>query len=278
MSTVTTTRIQYTPSPFARASLLHLAEVGSLTALKPHTSQRANLGGLLLLLVEKGSGEVTAAGKRYRLGTGDVAVIDCSQPYSHSTGEDLWTIHWAHFDGPAALSIYSKFLARAGRPIFTAPDIASYLKLFSDLFKTASGASYVRDMSINTILSSLLEKVMGDCWGGEKAEPKDNVEAIRLYMDSHYMELGQIIPGILFGKDLFGAYILKSYGHLPYKVSVQCAHQKDKGTAQIYGEYFGRNSCQGGLFFGAIFIKSVQVCGGYFPKRIPETLEIMDSP
>ena len=98
MSTVTTTRIQYTPSPFARASLLHLAEVGSLTALEPHTSKRANLGGLLLLLVEKGSGEVVAAGKKHRLTKGDVAFIDCSQPYSHSTGDDLWTIHWAHFD------------------------------------------------------------------------------------------------------------------------------------------------------------------------------------
>lgn len=239
MSTVTTTRIQYTPSPFARASLLHLAEVGSLTALEPHTSQRANLGGLLLLVVEKGSGEVTTAGKRYRLGTGGVAFIDCSQPYSHSTGDDLWTIHWAHFDGPAALSIYSKFLARAGRPAFNATDITSYLKLFSELFKTASGASYVRDMSINTILSSLLEKVMGDCWGGENAEPRDNVEAIRLYMDSHYMEditLEKLSKEFFLEKTYLGHIFSKVTGISPIKYLSNVRIRKTKELLRFTGD------------------------------------------
>ena len=32
---VQSSRILYTPSPFARSSLLHLQEVGSLTAIKP---------------------------------------------------------------------------------------------------------------------------------------------------------------------------------------------------------------------------------------------------
>ena len=92
MSLVRTKRIQYTPSPFAKASLLHLAEVGSLTALKPHTSKRSNLGGFLLLVVEKGSGVIEAAHKQYEVKVGDVAFIDCSGPYAHSTGKDLWTI------------------------------------------------------------------------------------------------------------------------------------------------------------------------------------------
>ena len=188
MSTVTTTRIQYTPSPFARASLLHLAEVGYLTALEPHTSKRANLGGLLLLVVEKGSGEVTTAGKRYRLTKGDVAFIDCSQPYSHSTGDDLWTIHWAHFDGPALLAVYHKFLNRSGKPIFAMMDVAAYIGCLRQLYETAAGASYVRDMSINTILSTLLEKVMDDCWGGRCSEPRGRVEEIRLFLETSYME------------------------------------------------------------------------------------------
>ena len=42
-SSVTSSRIIYTPSTFARTSLLHLQEVGSLQAVHPHTSTRTNL-------------------------------------------------------------------------------------------------------------------------------------------------------------------------------------------------------------------------------------------
>lgn len=42
-SSVTSSRILYTPSTFARTSLLHLQEVGSLQAIHPHTSTRTNL-------------------------------------------------------------------------------------------------------------------------------------------------------------------------------------------------------------------------------------------
>ena len=40
---VHSSRIIYTPSPFARASLLHLQEVGSLQARQPHDSARKDL-------------------------------------------------------------------------------------------------------------------------------------------------------------------------------------------------------------------------------------------
>lgn len=39
-SSVSSSRIIYTPSTFARTSLLHLQEVGSLQAVHPHISQR----------------------------------------------------------------------------------------------------------------------------------------------------------------------------------------------------------------------------------------------
>lgn len=188
MSTVKTKRIQYTPSPFARASLLHLAEVGSLTALKPHTSQRSNLGGFLLLAVKSGSGMVEIEGQTYGLAGGNVAFIDCSKPYSHSTGDDLWTVYWAHFDGPALLAIYNKFIDRSGKPVFAVQDMESYIGLLRDLYEIGAGASYVRDMSINTILSSLLEKVMRDCWTEGRPTGNTKVEKIRLYMENHYME------------------------------------------------------------------------------------------
>lgn len=191
-NTVTTTRIQYTPSSFARTSLLYLLETGTLTALQPHTSARENLGGALLLVVLSGSGVVTVGKREYSLHPGDIAFIDCSKPYSHSTDSDLWTISWCHFNGPSLPTIYSKFLQRCGRPTFSA-NSTLYPSLLHQLYTTASGNSYIRDMQINTLLSTLLEHVMEDCWNEERVDISSrssavDVAAIRQYIDTHFAE------------------------------------------------------------------------------------------
>ena len=187
MCLVKTKRVQYTPSPFAKASLLHLAEVGSLTALQPHSSRRDNLGGFLLLVVDAGTGFIEVSHSKYEMNAGDVAFIDCSESYTHCTDRDLWTIYWAHFDGPALLTIYNKFLSRAGQPVFDVPDKNLYIDTLLDLYNTAIGASYVRDMRVNTILSSLLEMIMGDCWLNKGETSRNKVEEIRLFLENNYM-------------------------------------------------------------------------------------------
>ena len=50
-SIVTSNRILYTPSSFARSSLLTLQEIGTLQALKPHTSSRDNLQSYLFFML-----------------------------------------------------------------------------------------------------------------------------------------------------------------------------------------------------------------------------------
>lgn len=102
---VRSSRVLYTPSPFARSSLLHLQEVGSLTAIKPHTSKREKLQSYLCFMVEDGEGELLYEGKKYELKAGNVVFIDCRKAYSHSTGSnpnaELWSLRWCHFYGPS---------------------------------------------------------------------------------------------------------------------------------------------------------------------------------
>ena len=70
-SSVSSSRIIYTPSTFARTSLLHLQEVGSLKALRSHTSRRENLVSFLSFVVLGGSGELKYEVKTYQLTAGD---------------------------------------------------------------------------------------------------------------------------------------------------------------------------------------------------------------
>ena len=125
---VRSSRILYTPSPFARSSLLHLQEVGSLTAIKPHTSKREKLQSYLCFMVEDGEGELVYEGKKYDLKSGDVVFIDCRKAYSHSTGLNpnagLWSLRWCHFYGPSMPAIYAKYCERGGLPVIRGGDMA----------------------------------------------------------------------------------------------------------------------------------------------------------
>lgn len=134
---------------------------------------------------------VEVSRRQYEMKPGDVAFIDCSKAYSHSTSDDLWTIFWAHFNGMSMAAVYSKFQGRSGRkPVFQAADTTVYTELLRDLYSTASSSSYIRDMRINTILSGLLEHIMADCWSGEVERGRStsvvDLEPIKRYLDEHY--------------------------------------------------------------------------------------------
>ena len=109
-SSVSSSRIIYTPSTFARTSLLHLQEVGSLQAVHPHISQRSDLVSFLCFVVLSGEGELSYEGQTYQLSEGDCVFIDCRKAYSHSTSDNLWSLQWCHFYAPFLPAVYVKCL------------------------------------------------------------------------------------------------------------------------------------------------------------------------
>ncbi len=60
---VSSDRVLYTPTTFARSALLYLQEIGSLQAEKPHTSSRTHLSSYLFFCVKSGFGELDYQGK-----------------------------------------------------------------------------------------------------------------------------------------------------------------------------------------------------------------------
>ena len=130
-SSVSSSRIIYTPSTFARTSLLHLQEVGSLQAVHPHISQREDLVSFLCFIVLSGEGELSYEEQTYQLGQGDCVFIDCRKAYSHSTSDNLWSLQWCHFYAPSLPAVYEKYKERGGRPVFHPADIKPFTTLLS---------------------------------------------------------------------------------------------------------------------------------------------------
>lgn len=190
-SIVSSNRVLYTPSSFAKTSLLHLQEIGTLQALAPHTSSRFNLQSYLFFTVLSGSGVLIYDGKKYDLKKGDMVFIDCRKPYSHTTDSNLWSLRWCHFYGPTLSFVYEKYVERGGRPTFRPEETAPFLSTLDSLYKLASGSDYIRDMRINEELNKLCTLLMEQSWNPEEAStaPKKlSVVEVKEYLEQHYAE------------------------------------------------------------------------------------------
>lgn len=190
-SSVTSSRILYTPSTFARTSLLHLQEVGSLQAIHKHTSTRTNLTSFLCFVVLSGTGSLTYEGMTYELSAGDCVFIDCRKAYSHSTSDNFWSLQWCHFYAPSLPAVYEKYKERGGRPVFHPDDLTPFTSLLTDLYNLASSSDYIRDMRINEKLGTLLTLLMEQSWHPESVTiSRERLElvAVKEYLDEHYAE------------------------------------------------------------------------------------------
>ena len=257
---VQSSRILYTPSPFARSSLLHLQEVGSLTAIRPHTSKREKLQSYLCFMVEDGEGELVYEGKKYELRSGDVVFIDCRKAYSHSTGMNpnagLWSLRWCHFCGLSMPAIYAKYCERGGLPVIRGADVSvdlargadmgrrddvscgadvsQYAAILTDIYTLASSSDYIRDMRINGKLNDLLTLLMESSWHREahtNAPKKMEISRVKSFLDEHYEEklsLESVASHFFIDKHYLARLFKEQYGVtlVTYLQQVRITHAK----------------------------------------------------
>lgn len=186
-------RILYTPSFFARTSLIYLQEIGKLSALKQHSSERNGLKSYLFFIVQKGNGELFYKNKLYYLNKGSCVFIDCNTHYEHRTNNDLWTILWIHFNSESLGRIYQKYVERGGEPVFYPSDITSFYIIWNGVFKLSTTSDYIRDMRINEELNKLLTLLMQETCitnvgENQKNSLNDDLESVRQYLDLHFRE------------------------------------------------------------------------------------------
>ncbi len=252
---VSSDRILYTSSSFARSSLLHLQEIGTLHALRPHVSSRERLNSYLFFIVVSGSGSLSYDGKDYELTKGSCVFVDCRKSYSHSTPlssaadpeGDLWSLKWVHFYGPSMTHIYEKYCERGGRPVFVPEFSADFERVLSSLYEIAGSSDYMRDMKINENLSGLLTLIMAESWHPEDAvqtSKRSSVLEVKEYLDKNYREkitLDEICGRFYISKHYLTHCFKEQFGMsiTNYLLSVRITHAKrllrfsDKSVEEI---------------------------------------------
>lgn len=188
-------RVLYTPSPFAKSSLMYLQEIGTLKAHKEHTSGRRDLESYLFMIVCSGSGKLKYDGMEYELHAGECAFVDCHKPYSHTTAaDDLWQLKWIHFCGEMMPAIYEKYTSRGGKPVLRGLDagtVDAFTEAHAKIYEAASSEDYIQDMRINEGLNILLTLLMEQSWDPDEAAygpGRKDLLPVRKYLDEHFLE------------------------------------------------------------------------------------------
>lgn len=189
---VSTSRIIYTPSNFAKNNLLHLQEIGSTKAQKSHISRRENLSSFLFFIVIGGSGFLEYEGKTHALNIGDYVFIDCKKHYAHWSSENLWELKWVHFYGPNLKGIYEKYIERGGKSHFHSDNFENFSTILTELYSIAESTNNIRDMLIFEKLTNLLTLLMVDSWQEENAyherNSKQNLQSVKDFIDQNFQE------------------------------------------------------------------------------------------
>lgn len=220
---VTSTRIIYTPSDFARNTLTHLQETGTLTAKASHVSARSDLNSYLFFLVRSGEGELTYRGQEHHLVPGDCVFIDCRNGYSKCSSPKLWTLSWVHFYGASLRPIYEKYCQRGGKAVFHRQDLTEYETLLTDIYRTAGSDSYIRDMELDNLLRQLVllvmrETVRPELWQSEgkgSRISRMDLNEIKEYIDAHYTEkikLGDLAARFYLSRPYLMGIFKEQYG------------------------------------------------------------------
>lgn len=229
-------RVIYTPSDFARAELLHLQEAGHLTATKPHSSHRDKLNSFLLIIITAGSGTLSYRNNVHKLKAGDCAFIDCSEPYTHSTSSDPWSMSWVHFYGNNIAKIYDRYINETGNYIFTPYNTFPLLQLVDELFLLSQANDHIRDIKLHerltVLLSSVLDEAVSYSLQRQNMSKWDvQLKNVRDYLSSHYAEkisLENVASQFYLNKFTMIRYFKDQYGMSPIAYLLQVRITKAK--------------------------------------------------
>lgn len=184
-------RILRTPSALARKALLYVQEIGEMTCKEPRQNWRNSLDSYLLILVEEGCGTVTVGEETLALQEGDVAFLDCHQPYSHCCdAREPWKILWVHWNGQVMPHLYEVFRQRnvsvvlGGAADWVEPVL---LRLKSIAREEAPDYELYESECLTQLMTLLLTKKQ-ERGGHASVETLQKWEQIHQYLEEHFAE------------------------------------------------------------------------------------------
>ncbi|MDM8182852.1 AraC family transcriptional regulator [Enterococcus cecorum] len=179
----------YTASPFAKAHLLYLQEIGHLTVDEKHSSFRKKLDSFLLVYVAHGSGQVHVKDKAYTLNAGYLVLLNCIDGYTLQADNQGWQIYWIHLNGLAMPEIYRTILDESKNiPIFSLHSIPNLKELWQKIFTILESEQKIKELLINEQLYRLINQllIMNETFAVNHTKQQEKMQRIREYLKKNF--------------------------------------------------------------------------------------------
>lgn len=175
------------PTSQARRSWLYLQSLLDASFGNSYYTVRDGLVSWLLLETTGGEGWLKYEGKTYRLGPGDVFLIDCQRLHDYRTADTSWSYRLAHFCGNSMEDYYAPILA-SGNAVFHFDEGSQFGALFSRLYEVNRADAPESELLTNCILTQLLTEILKTLPQFDRTRYPQRIRDVCAYLTEHCCE------------------------------------------------------------------------------------------
>jgi AraC-like DNA-binding protein len=198
-------------------------DVGYFPRARRHLRERRNgVDQAIFIYCTKGEGWCEIAGKRHRIGTGDLLAIPPGVPHAYGADQKQpWTILWFHAVGPLAIGFLQELGASGERPVVTAGEGTALSALFEEVLSAVElGYSQVQLLHAAHALAHLLAVLVGACraFDRDSAGSRPHVGQTISYMEQRlgqHLDLKALADAAHLARSQYAACFKRQTGYAP---------------------------------------------------------------
>lgn len=238
--------LENTPSMLARTMFYYIQSVGFFDCNIGYITDRSDYDTMLLVYTVNGEGILQYQDQTYRIGKGQVFIIDCLAHHLYGTADSgSWEFRWIHFNGSESRNYITQILKNSG-PVFNVDKdscIPEYMNKILTMMDTKDKRmDILASKLIVEILTELLLKSCGTDSMQESHIPESIQLAVNIIEKNHTepMNLDKLSSILCVSKYHLSRLFKKHTGYSPYEyfIKQRMNHAKDllKSTELSIGE------------------------------------------
>jgi len=238
----------HTPSEIAKSVYYYVQHVGYYKCGMNHETIRSGMKSVLVLLTKSGKGYLHYRKKKYKLGSGDVFIVNCKDYHKYGThGNDSWEFKFLHFYGNNSREIFEMIYKLYGAVLHMQYDktLENIIDELDNILENPSRFMESRAMAqISKLLSEIIQSSASNL--GKVNNNRSNaitdkaIEFIKENYDKN-IQLEDIANSTYTSKYHFSRIFKRIIGSTPYSylinyrinISKQKLEQTDKSIADI---------------------------------------------
>lgn len=157
-----------TPSLLSKSMFYYIQSIGHFFCNENYMTDRSNYNSMLLTYTNSGEGILRYRNQTYRIGCGQVFIIDCFEHQFYGTGgSGFWEFDWIHFNGSESRNYVAQILSNSG-PVFNVDKDSVIPECIKKIHKMINEKDKRTDIIASKIIVEILtELLLKSCGTGE---------------------------------------------------------------------------------------------------------------